>query len=124
MFSDNEARRAGISIYAEPIFSCYINNSDFLKSPDKIMAYYYQHFNFTNTKSKSSLLQVSTISQTLTEGADVRPPLQIYPGQEIYYCISARDALDRNVYSTIAIDIVRNYSQHTIPKTTKTVVVF
>ena len=119
IFSNNEARRAGLSIYAEPIFSCYINKSDFLTSPHETMAYYYQHFNFTKTKSKSSLLQVSTISQTLTEGADVRPPLQIYPGQEIYYCISARDALDRNVYSTIAIDIVRNYLKHNIPKKTK-----
>ena len=119
MFSDNEARRAGISIYAEPIFSCCINNSNFLKSPHEIMAYYYQYFNFTKTKPKSSLLQVSTIPQTLTESSDMQPPLQIYPGQEIYYCISAIDALDRKVYSTIAIDIVRNYSQHNIPKTTK-----
>ena len=119
MFSDNEARRAGISIYAEPIFSCYINKSDFLKSPNETMAYYYHYFNFTKTKSKSSLLQISTIPQTLTEYADKRSPLQIYPGQEIYYCISARDAYDRNVYSTIAIDIVRNYSRHNIPKTIK-----
>ena len=119
MFSDNEARRAGISIYAEPIFSCYINNSDFLKSPQEIMAYYYQHFNFTKTKSKSSLLHVSTIPQTLIEGADMQPPLKIYPGQEIYYCISAVDALGRNVYSPIAIDIVRKYSQPYILKTTK-----
>ena len=119
MFSDNEAERAGLSIYAEPIFSCYINNSDFLTSPHETMEYYYQHFNFIKTKSKSSLLQVSTIPQTLTEGADMQPPLQIYPGQEIYYCISTLDALDRNVYSTIAIDIVSIYSKHTIPKTRK-----
>ena len=119
MFSDNEARRGGMSIYAEPLFSCYINNSDFLKYPNKIMTYYHQHFNFTKTKSNSSLLQISTIPQNLTEGADMQPPLQIYPGQEIYYCISANDALDRNVYSTIAIDIIRNYSQPNVPKTTK-----
>ena len=120
MFSDNEARRAGISIYAEPIFSCYINNSESLKSPNETMEYYYQHFNFIKTKSNSSsLLQFSTIPQTLTEGSDIQPPLQIYPGEEIYYCISAVDALGRKVYSTIAIDIVRNYSQHNIPKTTK-----
>ena len=61
MFSDNEAGRGGMSIYAEPLFSCYINNSDFLKSPHEVMTYYYQHFNFTKTKSNSSLLQVSTI---------------------------------------------------------------
>ena len=119
MFSDNEAEKAGLSIYAEPIFSCYINNSDFLKSPNEVIAYYYQHFNFTKTKSNSSLLQISTIPQTLTEGAHIQPPLQIFPGQGIYYCISAIDALGRTVYSTIAIDIVRNYSQHNIPKTTK-----
>ena len=119
MFSDNEARRAGLSIYAEPIFSCYINNSDFLKSPNETMAYYYQYFNFTKRKSNSSLLHFSTIPQALIEGADMQPSLHIYPGQEIYYCISARDALDRNVYSTIAIDIVRKYSKHTIPKTRK-----
>ena len=119
MFSDNEARRAGLSIYAEPIFSCYINKSYFLKFPNETMEYYYQYFNFTKTKSNSSLLQVSTIPQTLTEGSDMQPPLQIYPGQEIYYCISAIDALDRNVYSTIAIDIVRNYSKHTIHKARK-----
>ena len=118
-FSDNEATRAGMSIYAEPLFSCYFNNSDFLESPHEVMTYYYQHFNFTKTKSNSSLLQISTIPQNLTEGADIQPPLQIYPGQKIYYCISAIDALDRNVYSTIAIDIVRNYSQPNIPKTTK-----
>ena len=105
--------------YAEPIFSCYINNSNFLKSPHEIMAYYYQYFNFTKTKPKSSLLQVLTIPQALTESSDIQPPLQIYPGQEIYYCISTIDALGRKVYSTIAIDIVRNYSQHNIPKTTK-----
>ena len=118
IFSDNKARRAGISIYAEPIFSCYINNSEILKSPQEIMAYYHQQFNFAKTKS-SSLLQVSTFPLKLIEGADIQPPLQIYPGQIIYYCISARDALDRNVYSTIAIDIVRNYSQPNIPNATK-----
>ena len=119
MFSDNEAKRAGMSIYAEPIFSCYINNSDVLKSPHEIMTYYHQHFNFTKTKSNSSLLQISTIPQKLIEGADMQPLLQIYPGQKIYYCISTNDALDRNVYSTIAIDIIRKYSQPNIPKTTK-----
>ena len=119
MFSDDEAKRAGMSIYAEPIFSCYVNNSDFLKSPHEIMTYYHQHFNFAKTKSNSSLLQISTIPQKLIEGTDMQPPLQIYPGQEIYYCISAIDALDRNVYSTIAIDIIRNYSKPIIPKTTK-----
>ena len=118
-FSDNEAKRAGMSIYAEPLFSCYINNSDFLKYPKKIMDYYYQHFNFTKAKTNSSLLQISTNPQKLIEFADMQSPLQIYSGQEIYYCISTNDALDRNVYSTIAIDIIRNYSQPNILKTTK-----
>ena len=85
MFSDNEGKRAGLSIYAEAIFSCYINNSNFLKSPHKIISYYYQHFSVTKTNSNSSLFCISTIPEKLIEGADIQPP--IYPGQEIYYCI-------------------------------------
>ena len=71
-----------MSIYAESIVSCCINNSDFLKSLHEVMKYYHQHFNFTKKKSNSSLLQISTIPQYLTEGADMQPHLQIYPGQE------------------------------------------
>ena len=118
VFSNNEARRAGSSIYAQPIFSCYINNSKFVETLNESMAYYNQHFTFINNISNTTLLQLSTIPQSLKEYTRTEPH-QIYPGQEIYYCISAIDALSRNVYSTIAINIVRNNSQHNIPKTTK-----
>ena len=118
VFSDNEAKRAGSSIYAQPIFSCYINNSKYVETLNESMAYYNQHFTFINNISNTTLFTFSTIPQCLKEY--IRTPLrQIFPGQEIYYCISALDALDRNVYSTIAINIVRNYSQPNIPKTTK-----
>ena len=118
VFSNNEARRAGSSIYAQPIFSCYINNSKYVDTLNESMTYYNQHFIFINNISNTTLLQFSTIPQSLKEYTTTEPH-QIYPGQEIYYCISAIDAFSRNVYSPIAIDIVRNYSQPYIPKTTK-----
>ena len=118
VLSNNEAKRAGSSIYAHPIFSCYINNTKYVDTLNESMTYYNQHFTFINNISNTTLLQFSTIPQSLKEYTRTAPH-QIYPGQEIYYCISAIDALGRNVYSTIAINIARNNSQHNIPKTTK-----
>ena len=120
VFLNNEARRGGSSIYAKPIYSCYINNNlEYLKPSTETIAYYEKYFNFTNTKLNTTLLQLSTIPQGFSEGAGIQIPRKVYPGQEIYYCISAIDAIGRKVYSTIAIDIVRNNSQTNIPKTTK-----
>ena len=119
VFSNNEAKRAGSSIYAQPIFSCYINNTHSIKSPEEIMAFYKEHFTFSNSKSNSSLNQFSTLPQSLSESVDIQSPQQIFPGQKFGYCISAIDALSRNVFATIAIEIVRNYFMSNIPKTTK-----
>ena len=118
VFSNNEARRAGSSIYAQPIFSCYINNSKYVDTLNESMTYYNQHFTFINNISNTTLFQLSTIPTSIREYRETALR-QIFPGQTTYYCISAIDALSRNVYSTIAIDIVRNYSQPNIPKTTK-----
>ena len=118
MFSDNEAIKAGSSIYANPIYSHY-NNLKYLKPSSETIAYYEKYFNFTNTKLNTTLLQLSTIPQGFSEDAGIQIPRKVYPGQKIYYCISAIDAIGRKVYSTIAIDIVRNHSQTNIPKTTK-----
>ena len=119
VFSDNEARRAGSSIYAHPIFSCYINNSNYVMSPNETMAYYNQYFNFYSSKSNTTLLEFSTTPENLKEGTGVNIPQITYPGQKIYYCISAIDTLTRSVYTTIAIEIVRNQSQPNISDTTK-----
>ena len=120
VFTNNEAKRAGSSLYAKPIYSCYNNNNmEYLKPSTETKAYYEKYFNFTNTKLNTTLLQLSTIPQGFSEGAGIQIPRKVYPGQEIYYCISAIDAIGRKVYSTIAIDIVRNHSQTNIPKTTK-----
>ena len=118
MFTNNEARRAGSSIYAQPIFSCYINNSNYIKSPEEIMKFYNQHFNFINNISNTTLLNFSTIPTRFREYTSTVLP-QMFPGETTYFCISAIDALSRNVFSAIAIDVVRNYSQPNIPKTTK-----
>ena len=118
VFLNNEARRAGNSIYAKPIHSCYVNsNSNYIRPSAEAIAYYEKYFNFTNNKLNTTLLQLSTIPQGLSQGAGIQIPRKVYPGQEIYYCISAIDALGRMVYSTIAIDIVRNHSQTNITKT-------
>ena len=117
VFSDNKAKRAGSSIYAHPISSCYINNTNSIKSPEEIMAFYKQHFTFNKSKSKTNLYQFSTLPQNLKEVTGNY--VQIFPGQEIYFCISAIDTLGRNVYSTIAIDIAKSYSQFNVPKTTE-----
>ena len=119
VFSNNEAKRAGSSIYAQPIFSCYINNTHSIKSPEEIMAFYKEHFTFSNSKSNSSLYHFSTLPQSLSESVDIQSPPQIFPGQKFGYCISAIDAISRNVFATIAIEIVRNYFMSNIPKTTK-----
>ena len=119
VFSDNEARRAGSSIYAYPILSCYVNNSNHIASPNETMAYYNQYFNFSRYKSNTTLLEFSTTPENLKEGAGVIISQLTYPGQKMYYCISAFDGLGRNVYSTTAIDIVRNQSQPNISDTTK-----
>ena len=118
VFTDNAAKRSGSSIYAQPIFSCYINNSNSIKSPNETMAFYNQHFNFINFYNV--LLQFSTIPHNLKEYTSNRTsPRKLYPGQITYYCISTIDALGRSVYSTIAIDIIRNYSvAPNLPNTT------
>ena len=119
VFSDNEARRGGSSIYAQPISSCHINNANSINSPNETMAFYNQHFTFNNSKLNTNLYQFSTLPQNLKEFTGILYNYdKIYPGQEIHYCISAIDILGRNVYSTIAIDIVRKHSQFNILKTT------
>ena len=120
MFSDNEAKRAGSSIYAQPIFSCYVNKTNYIKSPNEAMAFYNQHFTFIYNKSSNSLYQFSTLPQDLKEITSILPDYdKIFPGHEIHYCISALDALNRKVFSTLAIVIIKSHFQPNIPDTTK-----
>ena len=116
VFSDNEAKRAGNSIYAQPIYSCKIDNYN----QNYNLEFYKKYFTFANTKLKNNLYNISTIPKYLIEDSNVTQiPHRIYSGQEFFYCIAAIDLFNRQVYYTIAIDIVRNNSQPNIPKTTK-----
>ena len=120
LLSNNEAKRAGSSIYAHPISSCYINSTNSIKSPKEIMKFYKKHFTFINSKSNNSLHHFSTLPQSLKEVTGILSNYDIiFPGQEIRYCISAIDALDRDVFSTLAIVIIKNHFQPNISDTTK-----
>ena len=120
LFSNNEAKRAGSSIYAQPISSCYINNTNSIKSPEEIMTFYKQHFTFNNNKSNTNLYQFSTLPQSLKEVTGILPHYdKIFPGQKFHYCISAIDALHRNVFTTLAIVIITNHFQPNISDTSK-----
>ena len=120
VFSGNDAKRAGSSIYAQPIFSCYVNKTNYIKSPNKTMAFYNQHFTFINSKSSNNLYNFSTLPQDLKEVTSTSLDyVHMFPGQEIHYCISALDALNRKVFSTLAIVIIKNHLQPNISDTTK-----
>ena len=116
VFSNNGAKRAGNSIYAQPLYYCNIDNS----SEKNNLKFYEQHFTFLNTSSTNNLYDISTIPKYIKEGSNVlQIPREIYPGQELFYCIKTIDIFGRSLYFNIAIDIVRNNSQTNIPKTTK-----
>ena len=116
VFSNNEAKRAGNSIYAQPIFLCSINNSNH----EVNMEFYKQHFTFVNTAKSTNNYDISSISKQVLDGFVVSQyPQEMYPGQELFYCIKTIDALGRSAYSATAIYVVRNNSQSNIPKTTK-----
>ena len=120
VFSGNDAKRAGSSIYAQPIFSCYVNKTNYIKSPNKTMAFYNQHFTYINSKSSNNLYNFSTLPQHLKEVTSTSLDyVHMFPGQEIHCCISALDALNRNVFSTLAIVIIKNHFPPNIYDTTK-----
>ena len=117
LFSNNEAKRAGNSIYAEPIFFCSINKSNY---GAKNLEFYNQHFTFVNMTKSNNNYDISSNSRQALDGSNVlQYTQQIYSGQELFYCIRTIDALSRSAYSATAIYIVRNNSQPNIPKTTK-----
>ena len=83
------------------------------------MKFYEQYFKFLNTFSTNNLHNILIIPKTLKEGSNVlQIPREIYPGQELFYCIKTIDIFGRSLYFNIAIDIVRNKSQPNVPKTT------
>ena len=73
MFTNNEAKRAGSSIYAQPIFSCYINDS---KNTEEIMKFYNT---FINNISNTTLFHFSTILTSFREYTST-VPRQIFLG--------------------------------------------
>ena len=84
------------------------------------MESYKQHFKFVNTAKSTNNYDISSIPRQVLDGSVVSQyPQEIYPGQELFYCIKTIDILGRSAYSATATYIVRNNSQPYIPKTTK-----
>ena len=109
-FYGNTAINAGSSIYIESMFDCFINqSSDHISSVEEVMKYYKGHFEFA-ANSSDRLFSLSTQPSSLVV-CDANnnhrvsvPQYRAYPGQRIQLYVAAVDALNQNVYSTVAID--------------------
>ena len=110
-FVGNTAIRAGSSIYAYPLFSCRVNS----KASDNItlLDFYRNHFNFIEDKEVYKVHNISTSASKLTfcypngTHKNSNKSFNIYSGQKIKIYMASIDALNRNVYSTVAINIAK-----------------
>ena len=117
-FYENIAINAGNSIYMESISNCYLNTSaDHASSTEEILEYYDHHFHF-NSSSSNHLLSLSSQSSKLVQCDSNNNhkssvvPYNTYPGQAIQIYLAAVDALGRNVYSTVRIDVTSKILIH------------
>ena len=121
VFSKNTAINSGYSIYIQSIYDCFINQSLEYNS-FKVMEYYEQHFNLPTRISQNNLFAISTQPSKLVlcdsannhKVSDLIPLYRLYPGQTFRLYIAAVDVLNRNVYSTVGLDVTQKIYPFTI----------
>ena len=97
-FINNTAIYAGSSIFAYPIYDCYMNGSRM--SSSKASNYYKEVFKFHDNTVLRSL---STMPKELTPKS--HNMITTYPGKQFSVCIAAKDATGHFVYSVIGVSI-------------------
>ena len=108
-FTENIAIYAGNSIYAYPLFSCRLNQK--LSKNTSLLEFYRSHFHFIENKKVNKLHNISTLASKLTlcypngTHSNSIKPIKTYPGQKIKIHMASIDALNRSVYSAVAINV-------------------
>ena len=108
-FTGNVAVRAGNSIYAYPLFSCRVRQS--LYNNTELLDFYENHFHFIDNKEVFELHTISTSASKLTLGypngthSNSINFFNTYPCQKIKIYMASIDALNRNVYSSVAVNL-------------------
>ena len=108
-FTGNVAVRAGNSIYAYPLFSCLVRHK--LYNNTELLDFYENHFHFIDNKEVFELHIISTSASKLTlcypNGTHSNSInfFNTYPGQKIKIYMASIDALNRNVYSSVAVNL-------------------
>ena len=108
-FTENVAIYAGNSIYAYPLFSCKFKQK--FSNNRALLEFYRSHFHFIGNKKTNKLHTISTSASKLTlcypngTHRNSIKSINTYPGQKIKIYMASIDALSRNVYSTVAVNI-------------------
>ena len=110
-FTENEAIYAGNSIFAYPLFSCRFEPK--ISNNTALLEFYEKHFHFIGNKKVNKLLTISTSASKLTlcypngTHRNSNKSFNTYPGQKIKIYMASVDAVNRNVYSTVAVNFAK-----------------
>ena len=99
-FVNNSALQGGSSIYAYPIFNCYLNGRQKTKGT---LAAYEELFDFRYTPSTKQHLSTLPTNFSIIHFNESGIA---YPGQIFYACIIATDVMQRNVYATVKVTLL------------------
>ena len=119
-FTGNTAVRAGSSIYAYPLFSC--QNKEKISNNTVLLEFYRNNLHFIENKEVFKLHSISTSASKLTlcypngTRRNSIKSINTYPGQKIKIYMASIDAVNRNVYSTVAVNIATYHELHQYPK--------
>ena len=111
-FTENLAIYAGNSIYAYPLFSCKLKEN--ISNNASYLEFYRNHFHFIEDKKTNKLHNISTSASKLTlcysngTHRNSIESLNTYPGQKIKIYMASIDAVNRSVYSDVAVTIAKN----------------
>ena len=100
IFYKNSAKLTGNSIYATPLYPCYVNSEQEAFNLRQVPTYD-GIFNFQPFQYRNSLLDVSTIPVDLKLTSEHY--LVAYPGQKFSVTLTALDGLKRHVYSWVRV---------------------
>ena len=108
-FTENVAINSGDSIYAYPLFSCRLKQK--IPNNTALLEFYRSLFHFIENKKVNKLHTISTSASKLTlcypndTHRNSIKSFNTYPGQKIKIYMASIDAVNRSVYSTVAITI-------------------
>lgn len=102
-FVNNNAQRAGSSIYAVPLMTCMQNGTLWDHNPEGLLEYYNHFLSFTSPPN-STILDMSTIAPYVTQ-EDRYASYHIYPGQEIKLCLYAYAYHNGSVHTVVLVDL-------------------